>query len=410
MDIPSSSRHGSDEYSRKHAKDDSRRHKKHKKRRSRSRSRSSTPPKKRSSMIYVNPAITRGLSSSMVMAEKTKSEYEVRIQALNLQLQLSNERATSIEQDLRSAKYGQQQAEQRLTIELAEKQNLQTRNHEILAIMNTLQLGCEALQRDKMDMEIRIEKMNEEKEKFNKEKKELKEQNDFMTQRNLTLVKKCETVCEENKTLKSKLEEAERELENTRPNMEKMESELSMKRVEFSKLAEKVIELERKEMRFESEKRELERKLETKEATLMAERRNNEEWRKNQIAIRVDLQRKVDNLKPEIDRLEHMKTLEKLVDSIQRHYELELVKLRKQLLLVENATRSTVIHIEQSKAGLHNQRAGSAPPSSNWSKLEATNITEELLRDPLDDDLLKDGLTDEVLMEHEIETILNGES
>lgn len=59
-------------------------------------------------------------------------------------------------------------------------------------------------------------------------------------------------------------------------------------------------------MRFESEKRELERKLETKEATLMAERRNNEEWRKNQIAIRVDLQRKVDNLKPEIDRLEHM--------------------------------------------------------------------------------------------------------
>lgn len=70
--------------------------------------------------------------------------------------------------------------------------------------MNTLQLGCEALQRDKMDMETKIDKWNEEKEQLNKEKKDLKEQNEFMTQRNLTLVKKCETVCEENKTFKSK--------------------------------------------------------------------------------------------------------------------------------------------------------------------------------------------------------------
>lgn len=72
--------------------------------------------------------------------------------------------------------------------------------------MNTLQLGCEALQREKMDMEIKVENLTEEKEKLVKDSTETKEQNEFLTQRNLTLVKKCETVCEENKNLKSKYE------------------------------------------------------------------------------------------------------------------------------------------------------------------------------------------------------------
>lgn len=74
------------------------------------------------------------ISSSLVLQDKTKSEYEVRIQALNMQLAMANERITLLEQDTRSAKYGQQQAESRLNSELSEKRTLQSRNQEIMAV------------------------------------------------------------------------------------------------------------------------------------------------------------------------------------------------------------------------------------------------------------------------------------
>lgn len=72
--------------------------------------------------------------SPLYRQEKTISEYEMRIQALNTQLRVAQTQVGTLEDQLRSAEHGRGQLEHQLYTAKQENANLTYRNAEIMNV------------------------------------------------------------------------------------------------------------------------------------------------------------------------------------------------------------------------------------------------------------------------------------
>ncbi|KAH7699989.1 hypothetical protein AAVH_32897 [Aphelenchoides avenae] len=263
--------------------------------------------------------------------EKTISEYEMRIQALNTQLRVAQTQVGTLEDQLRSAEHGRGQLEHQLYTAKQENANLTYRNAEIMNVMKALEQGVETLQKEKTARERRLKEAIHEKQEAEKALAREKEQLAVWSERNITLSNKCAALVAHNKETKEKLETAEREIDRLKPLVERLESDLRRKTeehkyVRFSDLVPlsrfryvtlKIAAMEAKERMWTKDKVEMERRLKDSSAPRMP---------RGAGALKDQVE-----AGPSASRSDQLKKLEALLEAMHHHHESQLTSIQRRL-------------------------------------------------------------------------------
>uniref|UniRef100_A0A0N5AB70 Myosin_tail_1 domain-containing protein n=1 Tax=Syphacia muris TaxID=451379 RepID=A0A0N5AB70_9BILA len=353
----------------------------HKRRRHKSRSRSLSGSlsgqERKQPVVYMNPAFQQVYGSTSMLA--TQSEVEMRSTLVN-QLSACEQRISSLESELRAAQLARGRAEQAVFEVNAEKLRIESHNSEIVQVMKTLERAVEALQKQLKGITDESERRQLEFESIEKNLALSREQNNFLSERNVKLVKKCEDLATENKAILNRRDESARELSDMRSRIEALQSELRSRADDNRKLNIEMRGFEEKERSWKKEKADLEKRIEIKDAVATAERKNNDEWKKRHLAEKAELERKVKLAEPEINRALSAVTesIKKAVEDIRAFYEQklsylldELEAIKKKCSIKEADYTSTASSSNQrldlEKCGHDTEvdyRPSSAPPAS----------------------------------------------
>lgn len=308
--------------------------------RSRSRSLSGSPHERRPPVVYMNPAFQQVYGAPGAIQQQ--QDFEMR-SALVSQLSASEQRISSLESELRAAQLARGRAEQTVFDVNAEKLRVEAQNSEIVLVMKTLERAVEDLQKTCGGLRTENERRRRENESLEKSLASCKEQNNFLNERNSTLVKKCEELGIENKTILGRRDESARELAEVRPRLDGMQAELRQKVEESRKMMAQMRSYEEKERIWKKEKMELEKRIEIKDAVATAERKNYDEWKKKFCAEKAELEKKVKLSEPEIQKALDAELIQKTIEDVREYYDgkimsvlNELEELKKKLAAKEN--------------------------------------------------------------------------
>lgn len=327
---------------------------------SHSRSRSHSLSERRPPVVYMNPAFQSVYGAPGVVPQ---SDFEVR-STLVTQLSASEQRINSLESELQAAQLARGRAEQTVFEVNAEKLRLEAHNAEVVQVMKTLERAVEDLQKTLVRLEAENDRRRRENENVEKALASCKEQNNFLNERNLKLVKKCEELGAENKSILSRRDESARELAETRPRIEGLQAELRQRVEESRKIVSQMRSYEEKERLWKKEKADFEKRIEIKDAMATAERKNNEEWKKKHIAERTELERKVKLLEPDINRALDAEAIRKAIEEIRAYYDQKMGGMISEMELLKK------------KFGLKGN-SYPCPTNSNNNRLDSENHENE---------------------------------
>lgn len=353
----------------------------HKRRRHKSSSRSPSGSisahERKPPVVYMNPAFQQVYGSSSMLP--TQSELEMRA-TMVAQLSAYEQRIASLESELHAAQLARGRAEQSYFEVNTEKLRLESQVAEIIPVMKTLERAVEDYQKSLENERVESERHQKDHENAEKSLASSREQINFLSERNMKLVKKCEELASENKSILSRRDESARELADLRPRFESLQGEVRQRTEEHRKMLLEVRSFEDKERIWKKEKTDLEKRIEIKDAVATAERKNNDDWKKKHLAEKAELEKKVKLAEPEINRALDAETIKKAIEDVRAFYEQklsyvlnELEPLKKKNCMKEtgfpSSTASSNERLELEKNGRPEPeyRPSSAPPASNLS-------------------------------------------
>jgi chromosome segregation ATPase len=271
--------------------------------------------------------------SSYSRHEKTRREFEIEVEALQEE---NKELRGQIEQyraQITNVSLAQVQAEQRAAHWEHETNRINVSYQECTKVLMALRQGVDELERQKQHFIDEASKAQKERDIADLTSSNYRQQIELAQERNIALVKKCETYVGENKALKEKVETFETELKELRPACGRLETELDKAQKDNKVYHEENAVLREKEKSWITEKREFEKKLLIKEALAAAERKNNH---RNENF-------KVDGIVKGVEN-ERIKRLEMVIDSLHTHYESRLQTL--EAMLTEDDSTDHLIESE----------------------------------------------------------------
>ncbi|VDM41425.1 unnamed protein product [Toxocara canis] len=238
--------------------------------------------------------------------------------------------------------------------------------------MKTLERAVEELQKTCNGLKSENERRRRDMENAEKTISSCKEQNNFLNERNMKLVKKCEELCEENKAVHNRRDESAKELAEMRLRIDGMQSELRQRVEESRKMMGQLRSYEEKERIWKKEKADLEKRIEIKDAVAAAERKNNDEWKKRSLIEKAELERKVKLAEPEIAKALDAEVIKKAVEDVRVFYEQKLQtvagevnELKKKLSDVKSEYSLTANNSRMKRSNSFDFRSSSAPPATD---------------------------------------------
>ena len=286
-----------------------------------------------------------------------------RVQALSMQLAAAQSQVMQLELEIGNTRTAKSHAEHRLMTLQRENNNLQRRNVEVIEVMKTLELGVEALQREKNALATDREELKAKLEASEKNSAVLTEQVTYLNERNNTLSKKCQDLLDGSKDFREKAIAYENELRRIKPRYEEMEARFGVLEEQNKNFSTRVNMFEMRERIWIREKTEMEERHQMVVANfqkIIAEFRVQHADECTRLKAQQQQQMCSTSSAPPVTfynantssnsnkmemekqqqqqqaQQQHIKDLHQLLESLQRHHTAELTSYKQRLIHLEN--------------------------------------------------------------------------
>uniref|UniRef100_A0AC34RP17 Uncharacterized protein n=1 Tax=Panagrolaimus sp. JU765 TaxID=591449 RepID=A0AC34RP17_9BILA len=249
--------------------------------------------------------------SSYLRQGKTRNELEIEIELLQNENKDLRAQIHQLNANITNCSVAQVQAESRAAHWEGEVNRINVGYQQCTNVLKSLKAEYETLAREKQKWLDEVEKYKKERDIADKSADNFRDQMSVISERNTTLVKKCEEVVLDNKNYKDKQIKYEVELRELRPALANLESDLEKIKKENKNLLEENQLFKEKEKTWIAEKKEMEKRILIKDVKGKA--------------------KQGDGFTEDVYEIEKIKKLEMVIDSLHSHYETQLKMLEQQL-------------------------------------------------------------------------------